>query len=76
MFEGAVTLRGHGSDVELEKIAGQVTINGDYNGTVSLRDVAKPVRVENMRTEMDVQQIAGEIRLDRGSLNVQNVVGP
>ncbi|MGI8960291.1 MAG: DUF4097 family beta strand repeat-containing protein [Bryobacteraceae bacterium] len=74
--QGAVTLRGHGSDVDLEKIAGQVTINGEYNGTVSLRDVAKPVRIENMRTEMDVQQIAGEMRLDRGSLNVQNVVGP
>jgi DUF4097 and DUF4098 domain-containing protein YvlB len=25
---------------------------------------------------MDVQQIAGEIRLDRGNLNAQNVVGP
>lgn len=73
---GTVTLRGHGSDVELEKIGGQVTVNGDYNGTVSLRDVAKPVRLGNMRTELDVQQIAGEIRLDRGSLNVQNVVGP
>jgi DUF4097 and DUF4098 domain-containing protein YvlB len=75
-IRGAVTLRGHGSDVDLEKIAGQVTINGDYDGTVSLQDVAKPVRVENIRTQMDVQQIAGEIRLDRGNLNVQNVIGP
>ena len=74
--QGGVSLRGHGSDVELEKIAGQVAINGEYNGTISLRDVAKPVRVENMRTEMDVQQIAGEIRLERGSLNVENVIGP
>jgi DUF4097 and DUF4098 domain-containing protein YvlB len=74
--KGGVSLRGHGSDVELEKIAGQVAINGEYKGTISLREVAKPVRVENMRTEMDVQQIAGEIRMDRGSLNVQNVVGP
>jgi DUF4097 and DUF4098 domain-containing protein YvlB len=75
-IRGAVTLRGHGSDIELERISGQATINGDYNGTVSLRDVAKPVRVENMRTAMDVQQIAGEIRLERGNLNVQNVIGP
>jgi DUF4097 and DUF4098 domain-containing protein YvlB len=73
---GTVDLHGHGADVELTKIAGQVTINGDYTGTVSLRDVAKPVRVENMRTELDAQQVPGEIRLDRGSLNVQNVVGP
>ncbi len=74
--KGTVDLRGHGADVELTKITGQVTISGDYTGTVSLRDLSKPVRVENMRTELDVQQVPGEIRLDRGSLNVQKVVGP
>jgi DUF4097 and DUF4098 domain-containing protein YvlB len=71
-----VSLHGHGSDVEFEKIAGQVAIKGEYEGTISLRDVAKPVQVENMRTEMDVQQIPGEIRLDRGNVSVQNVIGP
>ena len=73
---GTVDLRGHGTDVELTKIAGQATISGDYTGTVSLRDLAKPVRVENMRTELDAQQVPGEIRLERGSVNLQNVVGP
>ncbi|MBV9081683.1 MAG: DUF4097 family beta strand repeat protein, partial [Acidobacteriaceae bacterium] len=74
--KGTVDLRGHGTDVELTKIGGQVTVNGDYTGTLSMREVAKPVRVENMRTELEVEQAPGEIRLDRGSLNVQNVVGP
>ncbi len=73
---GTVDLRGHGTDVELTKIAGQVTMAGDYTGTVSLRQLAKAVRVENMRTELDAQQVPGEIRFDRGSLSVQNVVGP
>ncbi len=74
--KGTVDLRGHGSDVELEKISGQVTINGEYDGTVSLREIAKPVRIENMRTELAAEQIPGEVRVDRGSLNAQNVVGP
>ncbi len=74
--KGTVDLRGRGTDVELTNIAGQVTINGDYSGTLSLRDVSKPVRVENMRTQLEVEQAPGEIRLDRGSLTVQNVVGP
>ncbi len=74
--KGAVDLRGHGSDIELEKVGGQVTINGDYTGTVSLRELAKPVRVENMRTQMDVEQIPGEIRFDRGSLTAQDLKGP
>lgn len=73
---GTIDLRGHGGDVELTKIAGQVTISGDYTGTVSLRDLAQPVRVENMRTQLAAQQVPGEIRLDRGNLNVQNVIGP
>lgn len=74
--KGTVDLRGHGADVELTKVAGQVTISGDYTGTVSLRDISRPVRMENMRTELEVQQVPGEIRLDRGSLNLQNVIGP
>ncbi len=73
---GTIDLRGHGADVELTKIAGQVTISGDYTGTISLRDLAQPVRVESMRTELAAQQVPGEIRLERGNLNVQNVVGP
>jgi DUF4097 and DUF4098 domain-containing protein YvlB len=74
--KGDVDLRGHGDDVELYKIAGQVTINGDYRGSVSLRELAQPVRVENSRTQLAVQQIPGEVRLDRGSFTAQNVIGP
>jgi DUF4097 and DUF4098 domain-containing protein YvlB len=43
---------------------------------VSLRELAKPVRVQNSRTQLAVQQIPGEVRLDRGSFTAQNVVGP
>jgi hypothetical protein len=74
--KGMVDLRGHGDDVELTNIAGQVTINGDYTGTLSLRELAKPVRIEDMRTQLEIQKIPGEVRLDRGSLSLQNIVGP
>lgn len=73
---GDVELRGHGDDVELYKVEGQVTINGDYRGSVSLRELAKPVRVESMRTKLELQQIPGEVRLERGSFTAQNVIGP
>jgi DUF4097 and DUF4098 domain-containing protein YvlB len=73
---GAVDLRGKGDDVELSKVAGQVTIAGEYKGTVSLRELAKPARIDNLHTQLDVQQVPGEIRLDRGSLEAENVVGP
>lgn len=73
---GSVDLRGKGEDVELTKIAGQVTIEGEYSGTVSLRDLTKPLHVQNMRTQLDVQRVSGEVRLDRGSLDAENLVGP
>ncbi len=74
--KGAVDLRGHGEDVELTNITGPVTINGDYTGTVSLRQLAKPVRVSDIRTQLEIQQVPGEVRLERGSLSLQNIVGP
>lgn len=73
---GPVNLRGHGTDVEVTKADGEVNIIGDYSGTVSLRELTKPVRVENLRTILSVQSVPGEIRLDRGSLSGENLVGP
>ena len=73
---GSVDLRGHGSDLELTRVEGQVNVSGDYSGTVILRQVRKPVRIENSRTQLQVAQIPGEVRLDRGSLNVQGAAGP
>jgi DUF4097 and DUF4098 domain-containing protein YvlB len=74
--KGAIELRGRGSDVELENISGEVTIGGDYTGTISLRAIAKPVHLESMRTQLDARQVNGYIRLERGSLDAKNLVGP
>lgn len=75
-INGTVDLRGHGTDIELTKINGQVTVNGSYTGSLSLRSLKKPIKVENLRTEFDMQQVPGEIRLERGSITMQNIVGP
>ncbi|MCU1293910.1 MAG: hypothetical protein JWP08_2760 [Bryobacterales bacterium] len=74
--KGTVTVRGRGSDVDLSKIAGAVSVHGDYNGTVSLHQIAKAVRVESMRTELGMQRVPGEVTVARGSLEARDVVGP
>ncbi len=74
--KGSVDLRGHGSDVELSKIDGPVSINGDYSGTVSLRGLSRAVRVQNMHTDFQAAAVTGEVRLDRGSLSVEDAMGP
>jgi hypothetical protein len=38
--KGKIDLQGRGSDVELENIAGQVTINGGYTGTLEFKNLA------------------------------------
>ena len=75
--KGKVELHGRGADVELENIAGQVTVGGDYTGIrFPLRALAKPVRLESMRTQFDARQVTGYVRLDRGSLDAKDLVGP
>jgi hypothetical protein len=74
--KGSVTLHGRGSDVELENIAGQVTVGGNYTGTVSLRALSQPVHLDSMRTQLDAQRVPGYVRLDRGSLDAKDLIGP
>lgn len=74
--KGSVDVRGHGSDLELARIDGRVTINGDYTGTVSLQQLSNLVHIQNMRADLQIASIPGELRWDRGSLNLQNAVGP
>jgi DUF4097 and DUF4098 domain-containing protein YvlB len=74
--KGSVELKGRGSDVELEKIAGQVSVLGDYSGNVVMRDLAKPLRLEGMQTTLIVPRLPGQVRYERGSLSVENAEGP
>jgi hypothetical protein len=70
-------LQGRGSDVELENIAGQVTINGAYNGNLDFKKLAKPLQFEGARnTELNVAAVPGSINMDLGEFNGTDLVGP
>lgn len=70
-------LQGRGSDVELENVAGQVTINGAYNGTLDFKKLAKPLQFEGARnTTLNVQAVPGHINMDLGEFNGTDLVGP
>jgi DUF4097 and DUF4098 domain-containing protein YvlB len=73
---GDVRLTGRGGDVQLEKVGGTVTVDGHYEGMLSLRDIAQHIHIDNMGTHLDLQRAPGEVRIDRGMLSAQNVVGP
>jgi hypothetical protein len=76
-LKGRLDLQGRGSDVELENIGGQVTINGAFNGTLDFKKLAKPLQFEGARnTELSVQAVPGHINMDLSEFNGTDLVGP
>lgn len=73
---GDFELKGRGRDVELENVAGQVTIEGGYSGETILRRIAKPVRFESERTTIQAAKIPGELELSLSTLEATDVTGP
>jgi len=75
--KGRIDLQGRGSDVELENVAGQVTINGSFSGTLNFKNLAKPLQFEGTRgTELSAQAVPGQINMDLGEFNGAGLVGP
>jgi DUF4097 and DUF4098 domain-containing protein YvlB len=75
--KGKLDLQGRGSDVELENIQGQVTINGSYMGTLDFKNLAKPLQFEGTRnTELHVQAIPGRISMDLSAISGSGLTGP
>ncbi|HUI81740.1 MAG TPA: DUF4097 family beta strand repeat-containing protein [Bryobacteraceae bacterium] len=76
-IKGSLDLRGSGSDVDFQNVAGQVTIDGAYLGSLQFKSLAKPLRFEGTRsTEVRVEAVPGAISMDLGDFTAKNVVGP
>jgi DUF4097 and DUF4098 domain-containing protein YvlB len=75
--KGRIELQGRGNDVEMENIAGQVTINGSFSGSLAFKNLAKPLQFEGTKgTELSVQAVPGSINMDLGEFNGKGLVGP
>lgn len=74
---GKVEIQGRGSDLEIEDVKGQVTVNGDYSGSLSFKNLAKPLQFEGARsTELHVAAVPGVINMDLGQITATGLVGP
>jgi DUF4097 and DUF4098 domain-containing protein YvlB len=74
---GKFNLDGQGSDIDLENMAGQVTVSGSYRGSLDFKNLAKPLQFEGTRnTELRVEAVPGRISMDLGEFSAKNVVGP
>ena len=75
--QGSIELQGNGSDIDLENVSGQVTITGDFDGTLDFKNLAKPLQYEGTRnTEVHLQAAPGRISMDRSQFSAKDIVGP
>jgi len=74
--KGTVDLKGRGQDLELQNIAGQVTVAGTYTGQVQLRELAQPVRYEDPQITLSFEKLPGQIHMGLGEMTAENIVGP
>jgi hypothetical protein len=75
-IKGSLELKGRGDDVELQNVAGLVTVNGVYVGEIQLRNLAQPLRWEDPLNSISFEKLPGQVRLTRGELTGNNIVGP
>jgi hypothetical protein len=76
-LKGKLDVQGRGSDVDLENVAGQVTINGAYSGALEFKNLAKPLQFEGaFNTELHVQAVPGRLNMDRGEVTASGLTGP
>jgi DUF4097 and DUF4098 domain-containing protein YvlB len=74
--KGTIDLKGRGQDLELQNIAGQVTIAGTYTGQVQLRNLAQPLRYDDPQITVNCEKLPGQLRLALGDVTGNNIVGP
>jgi hypothetical protein len=69
-------LRGRGSDIDFERVAGPVNVNGSFTGTVQMRSLEMPLHWVGPQTEIALQALPGDLRLTLADLNLSNARGP
>jgi DUF4097 and DUF4098 domain-containing protein YvlB len=75
--KGNVDINGQGSGLELENIAGQVTITGGFTGSLDFKNLAKPLQFEGARdTELHAQAVPGHVTMDLSHFDGQGLTGP
>ncbi len=76
-LKGSLDLKGSGSDIDLEHVAGNVTINGAYVGNVEFLDLGGPdAHVTGPQTEFSAEKVPGDVRMPLRNFNASNLVGP
>jgi DUF4097 and DUF4098 domain-containing protein YvlB len=73
---GRVLVDGHGDDVTLSEIQGEVTINGDFFGDIHLEQIGSQIHFHSSQTSLEIARLQGTLTLDKSDLSVSEAAGP
>jgi DUF4097 and DUF4098 domain-containing protein YvlB len=73
---GTFTLQGRAGDISLSEIDGAVTLQGDFFGTTQAEHITGPLRFETSRTRFATARVDGELHIERGDLQANQLLGP
>jgi DUF4097 and DUF4098 domain-containing protein YvlB len=74
--KGNVHVSGKGSEVELEDVGGAATIDGEFYGPITARNVAKGARFVSSHTDLNIGALPGRMDVESGEVRVQGATGP
>jgi DUF4097 and DUF4098 domain-containing protein YvlB len=72
---GNLKLTGKGDDIDISDVAGDAAVEGDFFGTVRLRNVTKTTRYISQRSDLTIAKMTGLLELDSGDLRLSDVAG-
>lgn len=73
---GGVSADGRMDDISLSEISGGVRLTGDFFGDTRLSKIAKGVKFNSSRTDLEFTKLDGDLDMDRGNLRANQLAGP
>jgi DUF4097 and DUF4098 domain-containing protein YvlB len=73
---GNVTIDGVVNDASVSDLAGSLSMTGTYYGSTKLERIAKPVRFNTSRTDLQFARLDGEFNMEPEELRASQIVGP
>jgi DUF4097 and DUF4098 domain-containing protein YvlB len=75
-MNGDLTADGRYRDLTLTQVKGAISVSGDLTGTVHMEDLSGPVHLHTSVTDMQFEQLPGDMTLDDEDLRVTEAKGP
>lgn len=71
-----VSIQGRANDVSIENVKGAVHLDGEFMESVRLSKIAQSVNFKSSRTDLQLGRLDGDLSLDSGDLQADNLFGP